>query len=102
VCTKGDATTLFDLVKEICLTKSKNRKAHLVDIAARIKDVLAFDRFYARRLHEATKTARVNEVNVAESGIFHELLQGPCTPGWLSWRLDLDPGQLSRSLSSSS
>src|SRR5207237_5870943 len=92
------ATTLFDLVKEICLTKSKNRKASQEDVPARIREVLRFDRFYSRRLREAAKAARVNALNVAESGVFHELLDGPYTPGWLSWRLGLDPGQLSRTL----
>jgi DNA-binding MarR family transcriptional regulator len=67
-------------------------------LAERIKYVLRFDRFYSRRLREAAKVARGSEVNTAELGIFQELLRGPCTPGWLSWRLDLDPAYLSRSL----
>jgi len=74
---------------------SKTGQAHLSD---RIQDVLRFDRLYARRLRDLAKAARVNEANVAELGIFQELLPGPCTPGWLIWRLDLDPGYLSRSL----
>jgi DNA-binding MarR family transcriptional regulator len=74
---------------------AETRPAHL---AGRIKEVLRFDRFYSRRLREATKAARVHDVNIAELAIFQELLGGPCTPGWLSWRLDLDPGYLSRRL----
>ena len=68
------------------------------DLAERIQDVLRFDRFYSRRLYEAAKVARVNEVNAAELGIFQELLGGACTSAWLSYRLDLDPGYLSRTL----
>ncbi len=40
----------------------------------------------------------VNEVNAAELGIFLELLRAPCPSDWLRWRLDLDPGYLSRTL----
>ena len=82
------------------------------DLADRIKEVLRFDHFYSRRLRdasrrlgeaspqlgEATRTARLQDVNIAEMGIVQELLHRPRTPGWLSWRLDLDPGYLSRSL----
>src|ERR1700681_1220344 len=74
---------------------TKASRGHLAD---RIEEVLRFDRFYSRRLREATKAAPVHEGNLAELGILQELLHVPCTPGWLSWRLDLDPGYLSRSL----
>lgn len=68
------------------------------EVSIRVRGVLRFDSFYARRLREATDAAAVHEVNAAELGIFLELLHSPCSPGWLSWRLDLDPGYLSRSL----
>jgi DNA-binding MarR family transcriptional regulator len=67
-------------------------------VSLRAREVLRFDRFYARRLREAIDAARVHEVNRAALGIYQELLHSPCSPGWLSWRLDLDPGYLSRSL----
>ena len=74
------------------------RKTPRGDLAAQAREVTRFDRFYSRRLRHATKAARVNEANDAERGIFLELLEGPCPPGWLCWRLDLDAGHLARRL----
>lgn len=74
------------------------RKPPQPDILRLSREVLRFDRFYSRRLHEAAVAARVHESSAAELGIFRELLHGSCAPGWLSWRLDLDTGYLSRNL----
>jgi DNA-binding MarR family transcriptional regulator len=30
--------------------------------------------------------------------IFHHALEGSCTPVWLSWRMQIDPGYVSRTL----
>src|SRR5882672_10275284 len=68
------------------------------DLPGRVREILRFDRYYETRLREASKAVRVNEVNIAELGIFLELLPRPCPPGWLCSRLGLDPGYLSRSL----
>src|SRR5258707_1090552 len=75
-----------------------NRKWPKDDMAARVAKVRRFEHFYSRRLRDATKAALVTEANVAQLGIFHELMEGPCTPSWLRWRLDIDPGYLSRTL----
>ena len=75
-----------------------NGKRLPVNLADRVREVVRFDRFYSQRLRDATKVARVNVVNAAELGIFLELIRAPCPPGWLSWRLDLDPSYVSRTL----
>jgi DNA-binding MarR family transcriptional regulator len=98
VCTGRVSPTFIDLVNEYCLTKSMTRKTSPADLAGRIKQVMEFDRFYSRRLREAARSMCVNEVNAAELGIFLELLRAPCPSDWLRWRLDLDPGYLSRTL----
>ena len=76
--------------------KARNPYQELDD---RVREILRFERFYAPRLRAATRAAFVNEVNAAELGIFHELLKSPCRSAWLGWRLELDPGYLSRTLS---
>lgn len=68
------------------------------DIRERARKVIRFERFYAPRLREAIKAAFVNDVNAAELGVLHLLRDWPCPPGWLSWRLDMDPGYVSRIL----
>ena len=67
---------------------------------ARVQQVLRFDRFYAQRLHANDKAAKVQEGTATELRAFHELGQegGRCTPGWQSWRLDLNHGYVSRIL----
>ena len=69
-----------------------------ITLADRVKEVVRFDRFYAQRLRDATKVARVNEVNAAELGVFVELLRGSAPLDWLVWRLDLDRSYLARTL----
>ena len=60
--------------------------------------MLRFDRFYARRLKDAEMADKTWERSLTERRIFHELGQLPRTPGWLSCRLDLDPGYVTRIL----
>jgi DNA-binding MarR family transcriptional regulator len=68
-------------------------------LEACVQKVLAFERFYSRRLREATKAMLVTETTVLRMSVFRELMDGPCTASWLCWRLGVDPGQLSRTLS---
>jgi hypothetical protein len=65
-----------------------NRRKRYDRIDERARELVRFDRFYARLLREARKAASVIEVNEAQLGIFHELLSGPGTLSWLSGRLD--------------
>src|SRR5258706_8736279 len=74
------------------------RKWSQDDMASRIAKVLRFEHFYSRWLRDAIRAALITEANVVQLGIFHELLRGPCTPTWLSWRLDMDPAYISRTL----
>jgi len=60
--------------------------------------MLRFDHFYARRLQDAEMADKTREGSLAEIRIFHELGQLPRTPGWLSCRLNLDPGYVTRIL----
>ena len=75
-----------------------NRRKRYEHIDERAREVVRFDRFYARRMRDARKAASEIEVNEAQLGIFHELLFGTRTLSSLSWHLDLDPGYLSRTL----
>jgi DNA-binding MarR family transcriptional regulator len=75
----------------------KRKDSHM-ELGDRIQQVLRFERFYAPRLRAAVRAAVINDINIVELGILHELLQGPGTPVWLAWRLDTDAGYLSRTL----
>ena len=60
--------------------------------------MLSFDRYYAQRLHKQEKAASDLEMTAMEKYILRELANGGGTVAWLSERLKLDPGYLSRTV----
>ena len=60
--------------------------------------MLSFDRYYARRLHKQEKAASDLEMTAMEKYILRELAKGGGTVVWLSERLKLDPGYVSRTV----
>ena len=64
---------------------------------ARVQQLLRFDLFYAQRLRDADAAYESWEGGPAGRRILQEL-EWPRTPGWLSWRLNLDRGYISRTL----
>ena len=60
--------------------------------------MLSFDRYYARRLHKQEKAAADLEMTAMEKYILRELAKGGGTVVWLSERLKLDPGYVSRTV----
>ena len=78
------------------LANTSKRRTDPLD--ARVQRMLRFDRFYARRLEDAEMADKTWERSLTEMRIFHELGQLPRTPGWLSCRLNLDPGYVTRIL----
>jgi DNA-binding MarR family transcriptional regulator len=71
-------------------------------IEDRIRELVEFDRFYAARLRaESRAESRAvagDDVTPMQIELFHQLLKGSCTPVWLSWRMQVDPGFVSRTL----
>jgi DNA-binding MarR family transcriptional regulator len=68
----------------------------------RIRELVEFDRFYAARLRaESRAEGEVlagADVTPLQVEVFHLVRSGPCSPVWLSWRLQVDPGYVSRTL----
>ena len=60
--------------------------------------MLSFDRYYARRLHKQEKAAADLEMTAMEKFILRELAKGGGTVAWLSERLELDAGYVSRTV----
>ena len=63
----------------------------------RVQQLLRFNLFYAQRLRDADAAYENWEGGSAERRMLQEL-EWPRTPGWLSWRLNLDRGYISRTL----
>lgn len=81
------------------MTTSMNPKPdHTDQIRSLVREVLRFDRFYARHLQTEAKALLAHEVTAPEVVIFRELTNGPGTAAWLAWRLDMDAGYVSRTL----
>lgn len=76
-----------------------NRRRRYDQLEERAREVVRFDRFYVSRAREAMRAAMaIHEVSELQLAIFHSLLTGPGTPAWLSERLGVDGGHLSRTL----
>jgi len=80
------------------LLLATNQKRRIDPLDIRVQRMLRFDHFYARRLKDAEMADKTRELSFTEMRIFHELGQLPRTPGWLSCRLNLDAGYVTRTL----
>lgn len=95
---RSPVRALIVIDNEISLPNTMIRKSREQHLDSRVAEVLRFERHTAPRLRAATRTAFLNEVNAMQLGVFRELLRGPCSPGWLAWRLGVDPGNTSRAV----
>jgi DNA-binding MarR family transcriptional regulator len=71
---------------------------HVLEMQARVREVRKFERFYSRRLQDASRSLRIHEGKVAALAILEELTGGGASAAWLCGRLKLDAAYMSRTL----
>jgi DNA-binding MarR family transcriptional regulator len=71
-------------------------------IEDRSRALVEFDRFHAGRIRAESRAESralaADEVTPLQIEILHHALKGRCTPVWLSWRMQIDAGHVSRTL----